>query len=97
MPPRNEIEEFVRDVLKQIPPEQQNSPDITLLVFQMIESKSALLGSRYRALGGKHSSLNTQIGAAVKSLQGREDDREMPVSEDQCTLIQSYMCFKPKL
>lgn len=93
-----EVEELVRDVLKWIPADQQNSPDITLLVFKTIESKRAVLGALYRGLGGgKSSSLNAQIGATVKLLLGRENDEEQQVSDDVCTLIESYTRFKPKL
>ncbi len=91
-----EVEDFVQDVLDLIPPEQQRSPDITLLVFKMIESKRAVLGPRYRGLGGgKGSSLNAQIGLAVKLCLGRENDEERQVSDDECTLIESYTRFKP--
>lgn len=98
MASQEEVEDLVRDVLKLIPPDQRNSPDITLLVFKMIETKRALLGAHYRQLGGgKHSSLNAQIGAVVKLLGQRENDEEVPVSDEKCTLIESYMRFKPKL
>jgi hypothetical protein len=94
MATQEEVEELVRDVLKWIPPDQQNSPDITLLVFKMIEAKRALLGAHYRQLGGgKGSSLNAQIGAVVKLLLGRENDVEQQVSDDDCTLIESYTRF----
>jgi hypothetical protein len=95
---RQDIEGFVQDVLKQIPQEQHKSPDITLLVFKTIESKRALLGPGYRAIGGgKGSSLHDDIAKAVKSLLGRETDegKIIPVADDECTLIESYTRFKP--
>jgi hypothetical protein len=91
-----EVTELVQDILKTIPREQHASPDITLLVFQAIEAKRAVLGTRYRQLGGgKHSSLNAQIGATVKDLLGRENDTIQSVSDTQCTLIENYTRFKP--
>lgn len=98
MATQEEVEELVRDVLDEIPPELHNSPDITLMVFKTIEGYRAKFGSRYRMLGGgKGSSLNAQIGLAVKLLLGRENDSEHAVTDEQCTLIESYTRFTPIL
>lgn len=98
MATQEEVEELVRDVLNEIPSDLHNSPDITLMVFKTIESFRAKFGARYRDLGGgKGSSLNAQIGFTVKSLLGRVNDVEQRVSDDQCTLIESYTRFTPVL
>jgi hypothetical protein len=98
MATQEEVEDLVRDVLKELPPELHNSPDITLLVFKTIESYRAKFGARYRGLGGgKGSSLNAQIGLTVKTLLGRVNDVEQKVSDEQCTLIESYTRFTPVL
>lgn len=98
MATQEEVENLVRDVLNEIPPDLHNSPDITLMVFKTIESYRAKFGARYRGLGGgKGSSLNAQIGATVKSLLGRVNDAEQQVSDEQCTLIGSYTRFTPVL
>jgi hypothetical protein len=98
MADQSEVEELVSDIIyKWIPAEQRDSPDITLLVFKMIESKSAVLGSRYRTLGGgKGSDLNSKVAVAVKALMGRENDEVISVTDDVCTLIESYTRFQPK-
>lgn len=96
MATQQDVDELVQAVLREIPAAQQRSPDITLIVFQTIEAKRALLGARYRQLGGsKGSSLNAQIGMTVKTLLGRDNDTVEAVSDEQCSLIENYTRFKP--
>ncbi len=87
-----EVEQFVRDILPEI--DDQDSPDVTLHVFQYIERHPNVL-AEYRELGDKNSA-NKAIGRAVKKILGRETEQNrISVSPKICSLITFYTRYKP--
>ena len=69
-------------------------PNITLDVFQLIESNESLLMD-YMALKKHYKEVNPTIGKTIRQYFDLRNDKMMPV-DGQCNLIKSYMRFHKK-
>lgn len=66
-------------------------PDITLHIFQLIESHEGLLLD-YMALKKHYKEVNPTIGKTIRQYFDLRNDKMIPVA-GQCNLIKSYMRF----
>lgn len=87
-----QVEYFTEDALKYVP--DKPSPDVTLHVFQFIE-KNPGFSERYKVLRKGDPRVNARIAQVIKRLLNRENWEEVAVPKDPCSLVRSYMRFKP--
>lgn len=66
-------------------------PDITLEVFQLIESNKSLLDD-YNALSKSYKEVNPTIGKSIRQHFDLRNDRTIDV-DGRCQLIKVYMRF----
>ena len=70
----NEVYDFVKDIMDRMLRDERDSEDVTLKVFQRIDSRPALLERYRRILVDKDiESVHQQIGKAVKTIDNREN------------------------
>ena len=69
-------------------------PDITLDIFQLIETNDGLL-SDYIALKKSYKEVNPTIGKTIREHFDLRNDKSIDVA-GQCNLIKNYMRFHKK-
>ena len=70
-------------------------PDITLDIFQLIESNEGLL-SDYKALKTSYKEVNPTIGKTIREYFDLHNEKSIDVA-GQCNLIKNYMRFHKKV
>jgi hypothetical protein len=70
----NEVYDFVKDIMDRMLRDERDSEDVTLKVFQRIDSRSPLL-ERYRGFVAATDieAVHQQIGKSVKLIDNREN------------------------
>jgi len=71
------------------------NPDITLHLFQFIQSNKDLLGE-YNALKSHYKEINPRIGQTVREYFDLRNDKKISVS-GKCILLTSYTRFHKKI
>lgn len=70
------------------------NPDITLHIFQFIESNKDLL-NEYNAIKSHYQKVNPMMGQTIKKHFDFENDKTIIVG-DKCSLLTSYTRFHKK-
>ena len=89
------IKEFTESIIAEyLESGGEVNPDITLHLFQYIESNKDLL-SEYNALKSHYKEVNPRMGQTIREYFDFRNDKKIAVS-DKCGLLTSYTRFHKK-